>query len=106
MKNFYSATTKGFYHIDVHGSNMPADVVAVSDADYDHLINGQHVKEIKPDENGYPTLADVAPRVYTWQEQRQRAYPSIPDQLDLIFHQGLDAWKTKIQEVKDSIPKV
>lgn len=105
MKNFYSATTKGFYHIDVHGANMPADVVAVTDADYERLICGQHNKEIIPDENGYPKLVDVAPRVLTWQERRQRAYPPIPDQLDLIFHGGIDAWKAKIQEVKDAIPK-
>lgn len=85
---------------------MPSDVVPVSDDDYNALITGQHLKEISADENGYPILVDVKPRELTWQEQRQRAYPSIPDQLDLIFHEGLDAWKAKIQEVKDSIPKV
>jgi hypothetical protein len=37
--------------------------------------------------------------------QRQQAYPSIPEQLDLIYHQGLDAWKSAIQAVKDQYPK-
>jgi hypothetical protein len=37
--------------------------------------------------------------------KRQQAYPSIPDQLDLIYHQGLDAWKSAIQAVKDQYPK-
>jgi hypothetical protein len=37
--------------------------------------------------------------------QRQQAYPSIADQLDLIYHQGLDAWKSAIQAVKDTYPK-
>jgi len=39
--------------------------------------------------------------------QRDRAldYPSIPDQLDDIFHNGLDAWKATIQETKDKYPK-
>lgn len=36
---------------------------------------------------------------------RSDAYPSIPDQLDIIFHEGIDAWKTVIQEVKDRYPK-
>ena len=38
---------------------------------------------------------------------RDRAleYPSIPDQLDDIFHNGLDAWKATIQETKDKYPK-
>lgn len=37
--------------------------------------------------------------------KRQQAYPSIADQLDLIYHQGLDAWKSAIQAVKDTFPK-
>jgi hypothetical protein len=28
-----------------------------------------------------------------------------PDQLDLIFHSGIDAWKTEIQKIKDEYPK-
>lgn len=36
---------------------------------------------------------------------RQQAYPSIADQLDTIFHDGLDAWKAQIQAVKDQFPK-
>jgi hypothetical protein len=37
--------------------------------------------------------------------KRQQAYPSIAEQLDLIYHQGLDAWKSAIQAVKDQYPK-
>ena len=38
--------------------------------------------------------------------QRQLAYPPVGDQLDYIFHNGLDAWKTDIvQPVKDQYPK-
>jgi hypothetical protein len=37
--------------------------------------------------------------------QRQKAYPIIDDQLDLIYHQGLDAWKSAIQAVKEEFPK-
>jgi hypothetical protein len=37
--------------------------------------------------------------------KRQQAYPSIADQLDLIYHQGLDAWKTAIEAVKNQYPK-
>lgn len=40
-----------------------------------------------------------------WQDIRAKAYPSIPDQLDTIFHQGIDVWKTNIQAVKDKYPK-
>jgi hypothetical protein len=36
---------------------------------------------------------------------RAAEYPAIVDQLDKIFHDGLDAWKAQIQAVKDKYPK-
>ncbi len=36
---------------------------------------------------------------------RAAAYPSIADQLDTIYHQGLDAWKATILAVKEEFPK-
>ena len=36
---------------------------------------------------------------------RQAEYPSIPDQLDTLYHNGLDAWKAQIKTVKDKYPK-
>ena len=36
---------------------------------------------------------------------RATAYPSIADQLDTIYHQGLDAWKATILAVKEEFPK-
>jgi len=43
--------------------------------------------------------------VHAYIAKRQQAYPSIADQLDLIYHQGLDAWKSAIQAVKEEFPK-
>jgi len=41
------------------------------------------------------------------QYQRDRAveYPSIADQLDDIYHNGIDAWKATIKVTKDKYPK-
>ena len=36
---------------------------------------------------------------------RQAEYPSIADQLDTLYHSGLDAWKAEIKTVKDKYPK-
>ena len=36
---------------------------------------------------------------------RQTEYPSIADQLDTLYHSGLDAWKAQIKTVKDKYPK-
>ena len=40
-----------------------------------------------------------------YKSQRAAEYPSVVDQLDLIYHSGVDAWKTKIKETKDKYPK-
>lgn len=36
---------------------------------------------------------------------RASAYPSIVDQLDKIYHEGIDAWKADIAAVKQEYPK-
>jgi hypothetical protein len=40
-----------------------------------------------------------------YQRQRAAAYPSIADQLDTIYHSGIDAWKLTITAVKEEFPK-
>ena len=40
-----------------------------------------------------------------YKEQRASAYPSIADQLDKIYHEGIDAWKAQIAAVKQEYPK-
>lgn len=37
--------------------------------------------------------------------QRMAAYGRVEDQLDFIFHNGLDAWKEKIAKIKEEFPK-
>jgi len=40
-----------------------------------------------------------------YQRNRQMAYPSIAEQLDDLYHNGIDGWKTTIKAVKDKYPK-
>ena len=40
-----------------------------------------------------------------YQRDRAEAYPSIKDQLDDLYHNGIDGWKTTIKAVKDKYPK-
>ena len=72
------------------------------------------------DENGTAIFGD---QLFTWSEvsakqtelqaeydaneyQRQRAssYPSWQDQLDDIYHNGIDGWKSTIQVIKNKYP--
>ena len=38
-------------------------------------------------------------------ENRRVAYPEIQDQLDDIYHNGIDGWKATIKAIKDANPK-
>ena len=41
----------------------------------------------------------------SYKSQRKAEYPSIEDQLDDIYHNGIDAWKATIKVTKDKYPK-
>ena len=40
-----------------------------------------------------------------YQRNRAAEYPSVVDQLDDIYHNGIDAWKATIKTTKDKYPK-
>lgn len=61
-----------------------------------------------------PTQAEIDTEVARLQAEydnaqyardRAAAYPSIEDQLDKIYHSGINAWKADIKAVKDTYPK-
>ena len=41
----------------------------------------------------------------SYAKRRKEEYPSIEEQLDILYHEGYDAWKAKIKEIKDAFPK-
>ena len=40
-----------------------------------------------------------------YQRKRASEYPSIADQLDDLYHNGIDGWKETIKGIKDKYPK-
>jgi len=40
-----------------------------------------------------------------YQRDRAAEYPSVVDQLDDLYHNGIDGWKTTIKATKDKYPK-
>ena len=41
----------------------------------------------------------------SYRSKRRAEYPSIGEQLDKIYHSGIDAWKADIKAIKDKYPK-
>ena len=51
------------------------------------------------------TTLDAEAAAIAYQGQRKAEYPTIEDQLDDIYHNGIDAWKATIKAIKDKYPK-
>ena len=75
--------------------------------------NGVYIKSwISSD--AQPTVSAIEAAEVEWQtaydaqayaRSRKAEYPAIADQLDDIFHNGIDGWKATIQVTKDKYPK-
>ena len=62
------------------------------------------------DAAGNPVVYDeAAVQAYidanAYKGQRAAAYLSIPDQLDLLYHGGMETWKSSITAIKTKFPK-
>ena len=64
--------------------------------------NGDEVSIVAEDVTAKITELENANNYKT---ARALEYPSIANQLDEIFHNGIDSWKAIIQQVKDDNPK-
>lgn len=59
---YFSKSTGGFYSREIHGDNIPADAVGITQQQHAALLQGQSEgKVITADENGYPVLIDPPP---------------------------------------------
>jgi len=66
------------------------------------------------EEQAQPTEEEIVQKIaeleYTeevevYKKVRAKAYPVMSEQLDKIFHEGIDVWKAEIQAIKDAHPK-
>jgi hypothetical protein len=114
----YSKSTGGFYTSEIHGDNMPADVVEITTEHHAALLDGQsNGKLIAFNEAGYPFLTDPPPPAPDTLEQvlakRQAAYVAESDPLkneaeyDAIIagtEPDYTAWLAKCAEIKARLP--
>ena len=80
-----------------------------------HMIGAEYSNIYWDDETQTkPTEQEVEERiaalkyqeeVNVYQEKRKLEYPSWEDQLDKIYHSGVDAWKEDVKAIKDKYPK-
>ena len=91
MADLHKAVRAIHSNVVIINGNTQEDIVAKDKDENNITINWTQVNSWNdPDEYKYNRAAE---------------YPSIKDQLDDIYHNGVDGWKTTIKAVKDKYPK-
>ena len=84
----------------------PDAEVSVNGEDYKQIIWHNDTPEIsEKDIKAKQKELDAEYVSNEYQRQRKTEYPKIADQLDDIYHNGIDGWKETIKAVKDKYPK-
>jgi hypothetical protein len=72
------------------------------------MVDGERIELTEAENNQRITdseASQVEREARAWLDGRLSEYPAMSEQLDNIFHNGIDAWKADIQAVKDKYPK-
>ena len=93
MKHYIDKTTKEIFSYESDGSQedyIKSGLVPISDTALATLREEQEQARLD---------------ALTYEEKRASEYPSIADQLDDLYHNGIDGWKETIKGIKDKYPK-
>ena len=93
----------GWVKVDANGNKIPNDQRMC----WEHAIVVQDgvTKPTKEEFDAKVAELQAAYESKAYARNRAQAYPSIADQLDTIYHEGIDAWKATIAAVKQEYPK-
>ena len=93
------------------------DAIKAINSNAEMLVRGEDIDDCQIEwHNGTSEIskADIKTKISeletaydnnAYQRDRATEYPSIADQLDDIYHNGVDEWKKTIKAVKDKYPK-
>ena len=95
----------GIYPLEEHMPSLDLDTEVLDGFTEDIQADKVVLTNKKRDKTDAEVAADVASaaKAYIW--KREREYPKIEEQLDKIYHDGIDEWKKVIKAVKDKYPK-
>jgi len=89
QNNFYEIKTTN------NGKEITFNVGVVSENQLDDVV-AHHISQLNAE--------SVIPEK-TYQASRMEEYPPLEEQLDDIYHNGIDEWKKTIKAIKDKYPK-
>ena len=67
--------------------------------------DGTEITIVKSEVDKARAEIDAEYAALDYARKRAAEYPSVVDQLDDIYHNGIDAWKATIKATKDKYPK-
>ncbi len=82
-----------------------SNVVVIHDATGAFDADGKSVTLDQATIDAARVTLDAEYAAVEYQRKRKEEYPSWEDQLDKIYHSGIDAWKADIKVIKDKYPK-
>lgn len=98
---FDTEISKG--HIEYVDDTSNTEITNLSD--YQSIIDAHVSRKNDEDTKAQKEKDDLEEYKKTYAFKRFAEYPSIEDQLDDLYHNGIDGWKTTIKAIKDKHPK-
>tara|TARA_R100001086_G_scaffold86784_1_gene42351 strand:- start:434 stop:835 length:402 start_codon:yes stop_codon:yes gene_type:complete len=87
--------------IEYNDGTPNEEITDISSYDFE----SKHATEKKAIEDAEKKAESDAIASWTYKEKRMNEYPMIEEQLDDIYHNGIDGWKATIKAIKDKYPK-
>ena len=81
------------------------DANYINDATGAFKEDGTKITLVQSEVDAARTTLDAEYAALEYSRNRAAEYPSIEDQLDDIYHNGVAAWKATIKTIKDKYPK-
>ena len=81
------------------------DAAVISEATGVFKEDGTKITIVQSNVDAARTTLDAEYAALEYSRNRAAEYPSVVDQLDDIYHNGIDAWKATIKTTKDKYPK-
>ena len=81
------------------------DAITINDATGVFKSDGSQITLVQSAIDAARVTLDAEYAALDYARKRAAEYPPIEDQLDDIYHNGIDAWKATIKTTKDKYPK-
>ena len=81
------------------------DAVSIDDSTGAFKQDGTKITLVQSAIDSARTTLNTEAAAVKYKSDREKEYPSWKDQLDKIYHSGVDAWKVDIKAIKDKYPK-